>query len=269
MTTLGTMNQRSPPDTKGQPQNPPPQTVEGTLQHEGMQMTLSTPLSGGFLDIQQIASLWRLTAVKTLSVNDNVGEHIFTWKTAFESGESTWMNFMSHWRSLAHLCFDFTSYNIEWRLWCVKPQRAVGKYYIRWAPFAFVGNTTTGTGVFGSGLASGRSPLVEWDLARTDYIDFVTPKLKRYARTATRVTAMGGGDYALHDELENRGYCTLQCANPIKVGSIFPDTYDVFIFSRLVNYELSGPSDFRIQSLSEGLPRWYHGLRDPIGYYDA
>jgi hypothetical protein len=226
-----------------------------------MAMVLTSPLSGGFVDWMDAGNMWRMYDKITISKNDAAGKGVYTWNTAYETLTQPNIvnsNFNSHWRSFLHSCFDFTSYNIEWRLWAVIPERVVGKFLIRWAPFCL--SATGSQTIFTTGV---KDPTIEWDLARQDYIDFVTPKFKRYPRTVTRyqfVPATEQPEWGLSDALETRGVATLQVSNPLRVGSLFPDTYDLFIFCRLKDYELSGVSDFRRRPVTLGTETWINAL---------
>jgi len=234
---------RSPPDTQGTPQVPPPQTVEGILQHEGMPAVFKDPpLSGGSIDWNIAGQIWRLHSTSTVSVNDNIGDVVLQHAAAYETDTtSNRVPFLEHYRTLMHACFDFSSYNVEWRFWLVVPDRVVGKYLIRYHPFE---PQKTDANTFQPSL---RDPVIEWDLAKQSYIDVTFPVYKRFPRIPNRrpnVASIQNVGYP--DDVYRRGKWSLEVAAPLRIGSLFPDTYSLFTYSRLIDYNVCSPSDFRI-----------------------
>jgi len=249
-----TMNQRSPPGAVHGPQEPTPQTVEGYLGHEGFPSVFKEPLSGGFLDIPDIANMPMLLRTVTVDSSMVAGTNVLSLPAMGSSGAAM----SNHWRNMVMLTGDYISYNRKLRFWIVGSPRLVGKLYVQYVPNISYYN-------MGIDKEKLRMPMVEWDLAKTDYCEIDCPmfslnkfwdnKMFKGAMASTMANSRPRMDIIL-------GTINLQVGTPLRVGSVLPDTYTIFVYDYLPDLTLYGPTDCNWARHNVFLPRYYKSANE-------
>lgn len=228
---------KTPTDSNGIPQVPPPQTVSGCLEQEGIPFN-PIPLSSVALTKELCSSFWRHVATKPVSTQQGVGETLHVAKPFVIGGLRN--------PHLFQLPFQTSIYwkgSVTWRFWAIKPDRVVGK-------IAFAYHPETDSATLDTAR---REPYAEWDLSESDYFDItfqgynnifwrpVVPQLN------TEVDKVGYQRYAVHTPAYQYRAGTFQAyiSAPIQVGNVFPQDFKILIFARFDNPQTATITDFR------------------------
>nr|QRW42878.1 hypothetical protein 2 [Nuksystermes virus] len=251
------MEQKVPPETTKTPQMPPPQTVTGVVEQEGQDIA-PLKLVPEFVEPQADFWCWVLTRDLTLTSNGSITSFSFDfssdlmaryWPT-FLMSSSKWCNFVP-----------------LFRFWIVKPPRVVGRIHLRYRPLDTMDGAAYDVPL--------RDINYEWDLAKSDYIDvpmtsfgtsmnmrptFIqrTPKPDETTwNTACIVPPPINWEF---------GRIYLNVAQPMKAGSVFPDTYTVIVLVKFMNIEMFEIGDFRWHYSNQIKPIWNTGNNLPYPF---
>lgn len=230
---------RTPVDGTITANDPPPQTMCGVLSQNGGFGGKHVSLKGDFYDVEQACSMWRLKNKFNVSVSDTAGTSLFATPVTQEA--TSWISLPPeiHWRDYAIYHGDFIQWEIVYRFWVVKPERVPGKLFIEYTPQGTQGQLWD---------TKMRFPQIEWDFNKRDFIDVRLPILKRYSKIPTRsvFTSITNVCKLQDDWLNIMGILNVEVSVPIKPGSIYPDNYEIFVFTKMEKVVLEGPADFRL-----------------------
>lgn len=212
--------------TSGAPQDPAPQTVEGTLTNDGA-IGPPVPLTGGFMDVEDMLDTWLFLENVTMDENDTPNSVITSYSVQEDGGYG-----FKHFAYMPLSLYDFGDYEIMFRFWAVKPPRITGRLLISYRPI-----------IAGSSAVDVRygNSTIEWDLAKTDYIDFVVPIWRRYRAVPNKSIV---GLPIVEDPIIVYGDIVLSVHTPLMVGSIYAGTIDILTYKKIKG-AVFGPSEFR------------------------
>lgn len=232
------MNSPKQPDNSTLVQTvPPPQTVRGVLTSTGLPIyrmpAFSVPSS-----IASILSRNHLMAALSLNVNET--SEVFDYPLPFKLGTETCL-----FEALLNTgVFITTALSVTF--WLNAPAPVTGKFLIEYAQ--------DDEGDFGD---KNQSSKIEWDVSglKTLTVPIVSScsGLKKLSAGVKTAGNINGPDYyspgfRFTDNILNLGRMRMTLKSPLQGGSIFPDTYNLYIFMAFVNPQLSTVRTYRTVS---------------------
>lgn len=235
---------------KGKANDPPPQTVAGSLDQVGLIGPLS-PLPGLKTDLSWLFMRPRYVGRYTINKSNTAGSTIAVIRP-FSLRQNVESIAVAHWHELLLSLGRYWNGAIVWRFYMVKPERVVGRLLVEYRPEAFLAAATWGTNV---GESQQRHIVKEWDLSKSDFIDLrfngynpieMRPtKVARMIQTGTAATRNQRLAHRLPISQHFAGSMRLSVAQPIQPGSIFPDQYDIIAEIFLQDVTVAERSDCR------------------------
>lgn len=216
----------SPPVMPAQPIVPPPQTNMGTMQADGMPMVTSVkpPIDFVTFDSNRLEYLYRIDS-STLKPSDS---NLNSWQYAAASSVSfpKPTQFYDRWmcpRDYKFLGTAFHNVDFEITLLAIKPPDTTGKILIEHLPEGRMDMSNTSLADRGSG---GLVYKEVWDVGATPVFTFKIAPPNYLSHRPSRTFRMIVSDY-----LVTCGY-NLSWLTPYQNGSIYPDSFTIFVFSR-------------------------------------
>lgn len=250
-----TLNQdtHDPIRNLGVPQNPVPQTNTGFLEHTAIPFSPIDDITDISPDFSWMVNQWKLKSLETVSIGDEVGKVIAfqpVLHAASKSSKDPYANF-PNWLRLPFSVSIWWKGTVAHRFTIVKPPRVTGKLLIRWRQDAFGSyenfeDSTVKDQTF-------RSILKEWDLSESNVFEFdISASLPIRARPTKHQTKaisfpkIGPIVYAnqVHPYIDfSMGAFTLEVAQRISPGGIFPDSYTIIVERAIKDSEFMTPTD--------------------------
>jgi len=251
----------NPPRNPTIPNVPNPQTNEGTLEYTGLPIEPMQNIMDIPPDFSWMSAYWKFHTTFPVTVNNPVGTLLYTTRVVM-SDENIDYN-VAQWHDIPFFCSKWWNGKITYRFTSVKPPRVSGKLLIKFRQDAFNkrgnGNTITNGNLPAD--SKYRSVVKEWDLAESSQFEFdITASTPIRARPTHMATVKppndfdnDAGDYVIADYITpwttyEMGRITVEVAQTVMPGGIFPDTYDIIVEKALKDATFYTPTDPRTQS---------------------
>lgn len=246
-----------PPRDVVMPNVPETQTNMGTLEHTGLPIEPIWQITDIPPDFKWMAEQWKFHTSFPVKVTQLPGEVIYTTRVV-QSDEDKSLT-LAQWHDIPFCCSKWWNGKISYRFTIIKPPRVVGKLLVRYRQDAFgkwdSGNApTTGWALKDSKM---RTILKEWDLAQSSQFEFditgSNPIRARPTHVYEDKPQIAGGVVKLNDVAAFRtpwityemGRISIEVAQTISPGGIFPDTYQIIVEKSLKDCEFMTPTDPR------------------------
>lgn len=237
----------------GIPQNPVPQTNTGLLEHTGLPITPFENITTIPPDFSWMTSQFKVINLVSINSADAVGKIVYTNDILHPKNTNSGFIDTPCWERVPFGSAVWWKGIVSFRFTLIKPPRVVGKLLVRYRQDAFQNfgeNPSVNSPVKD---ATFRSILKEWDLADTNHFEFdISASLPIRARptkfpgiknisgsqgaTAFAQNVFPWIDYSM-------GAISLEVAERISPGSIFPDIYTIIIERAFKNAEFMTPTD--------------------------
>lgn len=254
-----------PPRNLGVPLNPIPQTNQGTLEHTNIPFSPIEQITDVVPDFSWMTSQFKLKCLLTVTTQDRVGTNIVktgsygapgviqTLAAFNDSNNKDPMSSMPDWSRLPFSSSLWWHGTVTHRLTIVKPPRVTGKLLVRWRQDEFLTFEDPLKPLNTIEDGTMRSILKEWDLAATNVFEFdVTasiPVRARPTKTSTGIFTPKSKFNASFSRqyypwtLNTMGGFTVEVAQEISPGSIFPDTYTIIVERAFKDATFMTPTD--------------------------
>lgn len=235
----------------GVPQNPVPQTNTGLLEHSAIPFMPEEQITDIPPDFSWMVQQWKLKCLLTVSVTDDPGK-VISYQNVLHAADIN--NKDPYADSPNWLRFPFSN-SIWWkgvvshRFTIIKPPRVTGKLLVRWRQDAFGTYTTWDQNTVQDGTM--RSILKEWDLSESNIFEFdIAASLPIKARPTKHQVIkynynsnVGFANF-VHPWIDvTMGAFTLEVAQKISPGGIFPDTYTIIVERAIKDSVFMSPTD--------------------------
>lgn len=257
-----TENLVSPPRNITVPNVPNPQTNEGTLEHSGIPITPALNITDIPPNFMWMCEQWKYHdnfQVKAVgSAGNAIGDIVYTTRVVMADEKMDYV--IAQWYDIPFACSKWWNGKISYRFTIIKPPRVPGKLLVKFRQDAFnkrdVAHNNNIDNAHIPPDYKYRSIVKEWDLAQSNQfeLDLVgsTPIQARptHLPSKTPKVNLDGHNYAIADYIVpwttyEMGRITIEIAQGIIPGSIFPDTYDVIVEKSLKDAIFYTPTDPR------------------------
>lgn len=240
-----------PPVNADVPQPQSIQTVQGRLGFQGV-YPLCEKKPGMMTIARAMATPLHLGSFNVTAANA-AGDKLWTiMLPAARTGASGIdQNGHLHWQDLALMSGKYWRGNVVIRMYCESPARLVGKLIVRYRTDS--ANLTGWTATVDSTY---RDSTVEWDLAKSDYIDIQCNMFTagQWAHTRapmeslTSVTQPTQREFYFYGNGVPRsnyfmGALQVVVSIPLQIGGVFPDSYTIHAWKMISNGEVAVPCD--------------------------
>lgn len=253
---------KDPPQLPGIPQTPIPQTNSGTLEHTGIpfqQIELITDIPPDYF---WMTSQWKYVDQFNVAQKDKVGDLKYQSLVIGNTGNFSDKYFQNNWIKIPFQASYWWTGAVSYRFTAIKPPRVTGKLLVRFRQDAF---QKPGTIIDLQYPAVDpnvniddklyRSILKEWDLSQSSQFEFditsAIPIRARPSRLANRFTGASSDRWSAtaqsfepwpHVEM---GRITVEIAQHISPGGIFPDSYTILVEKSIKNPKFFSTTDLR------------------------
>lgn len=236
----------------GIPQNPVPQTNTGMLEHSAIPFEPMEQITDVPPDFSWMVQQWKLNMLLNIDTSMDVGK-VVTFQNVLHAAEIAGADPFASYPNW--LRFPFAN-SIWWkgvvshRFTIVKPPRVTGKLLVRWRQDSFGSYDTWDEATTKD--ATMRSILKEWDLSESNVFEFdISASLPIQARPtkAQPKKAFGGASNVAFSSQTHpwidmaMGSFTLEIAQKISPGGIFPDSYTIICERAIKNASFMTPTD--------------------------
>lgn len=237
----------------GLPQNPVPQTNTGLLEHTGIP----------FAPLENITSLppqflWMVEQYKILttvkvSTTNIVGSILYTTDVLHPHNENFTFRSYPNWERIPFASSIWWKGIVSYRLSIIKPPRVTGKLLVRYRQDNFL--SFDGSPAIDSQISDKtyRSILKEWDLSDSNHFTFdISASLPIRARPTKfpglKNASPTSGALVYASSMSpwidiSMGAFSLEVAETLSPGSIFPDSYSIIVERAFKNTEFMIPTD--------------------------
>nr|UMO75654.1 MAG: putative capsid protein 2 [Polycipiviridae sp.] len=244
----------NPVRNMGLPQNPVPQTNTGLLEHTGLPITPFENITTILPDFSWMTSQFKVLSLVTASSSDAVGRIIYTNDILHPKNSNSGFINTPCWERLPFGSAVWWKGIVSFRFTIIKPPRVVGKFLVRYRQDAFQNYASENPAVNSTVKdATFRSILKEWDLSDTNHFEFdVSASLPIRARPCKfpgikNISGSSGATAYAQNVFPwidfSMGAISLEVAERISPGSIFPDTYTIIVERAFKNTEFMTPTD--------------------------
>lgn len=252
----------SPPRNVTVPNVPNPQTNEGTLEHTGIPLTPALNITDVPPDFGWMCQQWKYHTnfqVKAVgSTGNKIGDIVYTTRVVMSDDDIDYD--LAQWYDIPFACAKWWNGKISYRFTIIKPPRVPGKLLVKFRQDAFnKRDVATDNNISNDHLPPDfkyRSIVKEWDLAQSNQFEFditgSTPIEARPTHLAPKKPKvnLGNNNYAIAEYITpwttyEMGRITVEIAQGIIPGSIFPDTYDIIVEKSLKDAIFYTPTDPR------------------------
>lgn len=243
----------NPVRNMGLPQNPVPQTNTGLLEHTGLPITPFENITTLPPDFSWMVSQYKVMGVIKLDTGHRVGAILASRDILHPSNSNTSFINGPCWERIPFGSAVWWKGIVSYRFTIIKPTRVVGKLLIRYRQDnfrQFEENPSAGSPVKD---ATFRSILKEWDLSSSNQFEFdITASLPIRARPTKFPgikNILGGADTVSYAQNVfpwidySMGAFSLEVAETLSPGGIFPDQYSIIIERAFKNAEFMTPTD--------------------------
>lgn len=250
----------NPPRNLTVPNVPNPQTNEGTLEHTGLPITPSLNITDIPPDFKWMSEQWKYHDTFTVNVGNNIGDIVYTSRVVMADANIDYL--IAQWHDIPFACSKWWNGKVSYRFTIIKPPRVPGKLLIKFRQDAFNkrddGSVDKTKEHFPPDVKY-RSIVKEWDLAQTNQFEFditgsnpIEARPTHLPKRKPKVD-LAGKNYAIAEYITpwttyEMGRFTIEIAQKIIPGSIFPDTYDIYVEKSLKDCIFYTPTDPRSQN---------------------
>nr|QZZ63329.1 hypothetical protein [Nelson Picorna-like virus 8] len=238
----------------GIPQNPVPQTNTGLLEHTAIPFEPMEQITDIPPDFSWMVQQWKLNMLLTVDNTMAVGK-VITFQNALHAAEINGADPMAglpNWLRLPFASAIWWKGVVSHRFTIVKPPRVTGKLLVRWRQDSF--GSYDGWGEQTTKDATMRSILKEWDLSESNVFEFdISASLPIKARPTkfqpkraflpdqAKTVAFG---FQTHPWIDvSMGSFTLEIAQQISPGGIFPDSFTIICERAIKDSSFMTPTD--------------------------
>lgn len=241
----------------GIPQNPVPQTNTGLLEHVPIPFEPMEQITDIPPDFSWMVSQFKLVSQFSVSTTNKVGDILYYTPIIHSNTQNKQTQYLKNWFIIPFKASIWWNGAVTYRFTIVKPPRVTGKILVRYRQDAFKNYGINDISSYPSDFkdATQRSILKEWDLANTNQFSFdITGSLPIRARPtrhykpgsvnlpSKNTSYVQSVDPWIHTEM---GAISLELAQSVAPGSIFPDTYTIYVEKSFKNAEFYTPTDLR------------------------
>lgn len=236
---------------------PEAQTNMGTLENSGIPIEPIWPITDIPPDFKWMTEQWKFHTTFTITNQQQPGKVIYT--TRVVQSESNIPRTLAHWHDIPYSCSKWWNGKVSYRFTIIKPPRVVGKLLVRYRQDCF--NSWKPTAPPANGWAVNdtkmRTILKEWDLGQSSQFEFditgSNPIRARPTHVFEDKPQIDSTDLTLNDVAQFRtpwilfemGRISIEVAQTISPGGIFPDTYQVIVEKSLKDCQFMTPTDPR------------------------
>lgn len=243
----------NPPRMINEPPQPLPQTVCATLEHSGIPTSAIESITDvpPIFDWMALIQLYKSTF--RVSVTNTPKEALFSTYVLVhnQTANGVISNKMPiPWNYIPFLASRWWSGTVSYKFIAIKPKAMTGKLLIRYAPdptYSFSDDSLR------------RNTSIEWDLGKSSEIEFDIPAFNPIEarptwlpRVEPRKTVdpnsgywIAWGGQSLPQVEWNFGWLTVEVAQKIVPGSVFPDSIRILVFQVFKNANFYLPTDLR------------------------
>lgn len=256
------MNQQQsfnlPPRDPTVPNVPETQTNMGVLEHTGLPIEPIDLITDVPPDFKWMSELWKFHTAFTITNQQRPGTIIYT--TRVVQSDAAKDEVLAQWHDIPFACSKFWNGKISYRFTIIKPPRVVGKLLIRyrqdcfdeWGPM--VTPPSQWTKIRDTKM---RTILKEWDLGQSSQFEFdITASNPIRARPTHLFEDKPRMDFPDSDPnnvanyrtpyiLFEMGRLSVEVAQTIVPGGIFPDSYQIIVEKSLKDCQFYTPTDPR------------------------
>nr|UMO75678.1 MAG: putative capsid protein 2 [Polycipiviridae sp.] len=267
LSTMNNQDTNNPPRNLGIPLNPIPQTNVGLLEHTAIPIDPMVPITDIPPDFDWMVRQWKLKKIARVS-NQNTPGNVLAFMEVLALAESDNADGGAlyekdpSWFKLPFSVSKWWKGTVSHRFTIIKPQRVTGKLLVRWRQDAFKTVHAFADGKVKDGTM--RSILKEWDLSESNQFEFdITASLPIQARpTKFHLEHSKNSSNTFVTQIApfinlSMGSFTLEVAQAISPGNIFPDSFDIIIEKAIKDSQFMTPTDSKSQyTLVVARPPW-------------
>lgn len=243
------------------PNVPNPQTNLGTLEHTGVPITDMENITDIIPDFSWMTSQYKFHTTFNINKNAVIGDLLYTTRVVSSDGVGPVVLGVNHWYDVPFASSMWWNGKVSYRFTIIKPPRVPGKLLIRFRQDAF--NQRDSSPKINNSKApvdtKFRSVVKEWDLAQSNQFEFdITASTPIRARpthvfaTHPQIkegdeTKMAIADYETPWTNYEMGRITVEVAQNIIPGSIFPDEFEVIVEKAFKDAVFYTPTDMRCE----------------------
>lgn len=248
-----------PPRDVVVPNVPETQTNMGTLEHTGLPIEPIWQITDIPPDFKWMTEQWKFHTTFEVKDTQLPGDVIYTTRVVQSDASKDSNLTLAQWHDIPFACSKWWNGKISYRFTIVKPPRVVGKLLIRYRQDCFdkwnaVDAPSSGWDIKDSKM---RSILKEWDLGQSSQFEFditgSNPIRARPTHLYENKPQIDGTSLSLNDVAEFRtpyilfemGRISIEVAQTISPGGIFPSNYIVIVEKCLKDSEFMTPTDPR------------------------
>lgn len=248
-----------PPRDVVMPNVPETQTNMGTLEHTGLPIEPIWQITDVPPDFKWMAEQWKFHTTFTVNVQQQPGAIIYT--TRVVQSDSNKSLTLAQWHDIPFSCSKWWNGKVSYRFTAIKPPRVTGKLLVRYRQDCFeewkqAEPPTTGTWPKIADKKM-RTILKEWDLGQSSQFEFditgSNPIRARPTHLYEEKPQIEASTIALNDVASYRtpwitfemGRISVEVAQTISPGGIFPDTYQIIVEKSLKDCQFMTPTDPR------------------------
>lgn len=240
----------------GIPQNPVPQTNTGLLEHTDIPFEPSEQITDIPPDFSWMTEQFKVVSRFNLTKSDDVGKIIYYTPVVHSNTQRALTQNLGSWFQVPFSSSTWWNGTVAYRFTIVKPPRVAGKLLVRYRQDAFKNYKLNDIKDYPASFKdlTMRSILKEWDLSETNQFSFdITGSLPIRARPSkhpnySSANLPANSTYVnfvppwIHTEM---GAISMEVAQKISPGSIFPDNYTIYVEKSFRNTSFMTPVDFR------------------------
>nr|UMO75660.1 MAG: putative capsid protein 2 [Polycipiviridae sp.] len=249
------MDTHNPVRNYGLPQNPVPQTNTGLLEHTGIPFVPLENITSLPPQFSWMVEQYKIITTVPVSTTNAVGSIILSTDVLHPNNGNTVFRTYPNWERIPFSSSIWWKGIVSYRLSIIKPPRVTGKLLVRYRQdnfLAFNGRPANNSNIKDSTY---RSILKEWDLSDSNHFTFdISASLPIRARptkfpgikSISPSTATDRVSYAttLTPWIDfSMGAISLEVAETIAPGSIFPDSYTIIVERAFKDTEFMIPTD--------------------------
>lgn len=243
----------NPPRIPTVPMTPLPQTCMGVLEHTGLPYAEPMNVTDIPPDFGWMTSIQTYEGSFTYSKEDVVSKVIWH-SNPLTPGivDPYYLHDLNPtWPQIPFAASKWWNGTISYKFVAIKPPRVAGKLILRFwyiRPRSLLNEqSSSDPDSLMRGIAK------EWDLAQTNIFEFDITALNPIQARPTWLPIINpkisgfknGAQQSFSWAITSMGYLTMQAAQRLQVGSIFPDSIRIFVFRTFKNAQFYTPTDMR------------------------